>query len=73
MEGNESYRSLASYFRMLGNKKQMINNGTSFSAALAANACAKLWIENMKLLPPDIIKELTKEFGTTLSEPYDEN
>ncbi|MGD2022425.1 MAG: S8 family serine peptidase [Desulfobacterales bacterium] len=73
LEGNESYRSLASYFRMLGTQKQMINDGTSFSAALAANACAKLWIENMKLTPSDIIKELTKEFDVALPEPCDEN
>jgi hypothetical protein len=72
-EGNESYRSLASYLRMLGIKKEMINDGTSFSAALAANACAKLWIENKKLTPRDIIIELTKEFGTGLPTRCDEN
>jgi hypothetical protein len=72
-EGNESYRSLASYLRMLGIKKEMINDGTSFSTALAANACAKLWIENRKLTPRDIIIELTEEFGTGLSTRCDEN
>lgn len=59
-EGNESYRSIASYLRFLGKEGRLKKDGTSFSTALAANACAKLWIENKKLSPNEIINELMK-------------
>jgi len=59
-EGNESYESVASYLRFFEKNKMIVNDGTSFSTALAANACAKLWIENKKLSPNEIINELMK-------------
>ena len=59
-EGNESYRSIASYLQFLGKEGRLRKDGTSFSTALAANACAKLWIENKKLSPNEIINELMK-------------
>jgi len=73
LEVNESYKSLASYLRLLGRERQLINDGTSFSTALAANACAKLWIDNIKLAPSDIIKELIKRSDTVLQVSYYEN
>jgi hypothetical protein len=59
-EGNESYESVASYLRFFEKNKMIVNDGTSFSTALAANACAKLWIENKKLSPNEIINQLMK-------------
>ena len=60
-DGNESYASLASYLRKLGQNGHVVNDGTSFSTALAANISARLWIDNDKLTPSDIIKELIKK------------
>jgi hypothetical protein len=63
LEGNESYGSLVSYLQMMGIKEPMINSGTSFSTALAASACAKLWVENAQAAPRDIIEKLLEVFG----------
>jgi hypothetical protein len=65
-EGNESYKSVAFYLRLVGRERQLRNDGTSFSTALAANACAKLWVSNLKLDPSDIIGELIKRSGKSL-------
>ena len=63
LEGNESYGSLVSYLQMMGVKGPMINSGTSFSTALAAGACAKLWVENVQAAPRDIIEKMLEAFG----------
>ena len=70
LEGNESYKSVASYLRLLGRERQLLNDGTSFSTALAANACAKLWVGSIKPGPIDIINELISRSNARLRVSY---
>jgi len=70
LEGNESVKSVASYLRLFGRERQLINDGTSFSTAIAANACAKLWVGNIKPAPTDIINELITRSDTRLRVSY---
>ena len=66
IEGNETYQSVASNLRLLVGKGRTVNDGTSFSTALAANVCAKLWINDMNLAPAEIIDKLLEKSAARL-------
>ena len=59
-EGNETYKSIASYLGMFMEKSKMTKYGTSVSAAIAAHRCAELWSTHKKWTPGEVIDGLKK-------------